>query len=137
MLETLQTFMTTVSSGSTAWLSHHHWQNVASKAATQTKAPEPRKEVEDLPEYSLADVSEHATLSDCWIVMFDRVYDVTKFIDEHPGGQYIMLESAGRDATLAFRGSRHSKDAYDMLDKYLIGILPEVCSFIQEYSINY
>src|SRR6218665_4142064 len=135
MLGTLQTFVTSVSNGSTAWLSQHHWQNAASKAATQNKAPEPPKEVEDLPEYSLAEVSEHANLSDCWIVMFDRVYDVTNFIDEHPGGQYIMQESAGRDATMAFRGSRHSKDAYDMLDKFLIGILPEVSLVCRIFEI--
>jgi cytochrome b involved in lipid metabolism len=36
------------------------------------------------------------------------------------------MENAGRDATLAFRGSRHSKDAFDMLEKFCIGILVEV-----------
>lgn len=78
-----------------------------------------------LPEFSLHQVSEHCTPDDCWIVIFDKVYDVTDFLLEHPGGEYIILESAGRDATIQFRGSRHGKDSYLLLTKYLIGILPD------------
>lgn len=78
-----------------------------------------------LPEFSLADVSEHYTSHDCWIVIYDKVYDVTEFLNEHPGGEYIILEFAGRDATIAFRGSRHGKDSYEMLAKYCVGVLIE------------
>jgi len=78
-----------------------------------------------LKEYSLQEVAEHCSPSDCWIVLFDKIYDVTSFLSEHPGGEFIILESAGRDATLAFRGTRHGKDSYDSLSKYLIGILPQ------------
>ncbi|KAI2806500.1 Regulator of nonsense transcripts upf2 [Blomia tropicalis] len=123
MLQTLQNFASTVSSTANTLLSQHHWQNVASKVSTTSVSE--TKSIEDLPLITLAEVSEHWMPNDCWIVVFDRVYDVTDFLDEHPGGQYIMLEHAGRDATLVFRGSRHGRDAYDMLDKYLIGILPE------------
>jgi len=76
-----------------------------------------------LPEYSLSEVSDHCSPDDCWLVIYDRVYDVTNFLNDHPGGEYIILEFAGRDATIAFRGSRHGKDSYQMLDKYLIGDL--------------
>lgn len=79
----------------------------------------------DLKEYSLMEVREHSIASDCWIVIYDHVYDVTSFLSEHPGGEYIILEWAGRDATLAFRGTRHGKDSYESLSKYLIGVLPE------------
>jgi len=77
-----------------------------------------------LPEYSLNQVSFHSSPDDCWIVIRDRVYDVTKFISQHPGGFDIMMEQAGRDATLAYRGVGHSDDAEDDLERYLIGILP-------------
>lgn len=79
----------------------------------------------DLKEYSLQEVAEHSSPSDCWIVLFDKIYDVTNFLPDHPGGEFIILESAGRDATLAFRGTRHGNDTYDSLSKYLVGILPE------------
>lgn len=78
-----------------------------------------------LKEYSLSEVSEHSSPTDCWLVIYDKVYDVTPFLIEHPGGEYIMLEFAGRDATIPFRSSRHGKDSFDILKNYLIGILPE------------
>lgn len=73
--------------------------------------------------YSLSEVSQHETFDDCWIVVFDKVYDVTSFLLEHPGGEEVMLENAGRDATLAFRAVGHSALAVRALDEYLVGIL--------------
>jgi cytochrome b5 len=46
------------------------------------------------------------------------------FFFQHPGGDDILLEYAGRDATLAFRGSGHSEDAIKLLEKFEIGELP-------------
>lgn len=114
MLQTFQNFASSV---------HEHWQTATTTISNVGKA---KVDFDDLPQYTLSEVSQHWQSSDCWIVVFDRVYDVTDFIDEHPGGSYIMQEHAGRDATLVFRGSRHGPDAYDMLDKYLIGVLVEV-----------
>ncbi|ENN76258.1 cytochrome b5 [Dendroctonus ponderosae] len=74
---------------------------------------------------SLQEVSWHDTFNDCWIVIYDRVYDITDFLNEHPGGEDILVEHAGRDATVAFRGSGHSAQAIKALDKYLIGELPQ------------
>ncbi|CAK1602903.1 unnamed protein product [Parnassius mnemosyne] len=73
---------------------------------------------------SLAEVSQHDTPRDCWVVIYDRVYDITTFLDEHPGGADIMLEYAGRDASTAYRSSGHSKMAAKALDRFLIGELP-------------
>ncbi|KAJ3654765.1 hypothetical protein Zmor_013932 [Zophobas morio] len=73
---------------------------------------------------TLAEVSWHDNASDCWIIIYDKVYDVTDFLDEHPGGSDILLECAGRDASVAFRGSGHSSQAMRALDRFLIGELP-------------
>ncbi|CAC9886142.1 unnamed protein product [Aureobasidium pullulans] len=35
----------------------------------------------------------------CWVVLYGNVYDVTKFVPEHPGGAKIILQLAGQDAT--------------------------------------
>lgn len=48
---------------------------------------------------------------------------MTNFLLEHPGGEEVILENAGRDATLAFRGVGHSALAVRALDEYLVGIL--------------
>nr|XP_053636568.1 uncharacterized protein LOC128691704 isoform X2 [Cherax quadricarinatus] len=74
---------------------------------------------------SLSEVASHDTHNDCWIVLYDKVFDVTKFLLEHPGGEDVIMEYAGRDATIAFRGVGHSVPALQALDEYLEGILPE------------
>lgn len=48
------------------------------------------------------EVSKHNKRGDCWVVIHDKVYDVTDFLDDHPGGSDIILKYAGRDATKAF-----------------------------------
>lgn len=73
--------------------------------------------------YTLSEVAEHDTYNDCWIVIYDRVYNVTEFIEQHPGGAEMILEYAGRDGSIAFRG--HSRLAIDSLKLYEIGELPE------------
>ncbi|KAK5645783.1 hypothetical protein RI129_004247 [Pyrocoelia pectoralis] len=73
---------------------------------------------------TLEEVSWHDTISDCWIVIYDRVYDITDFLKEHPGGHDVLLDYAGRDGTCAFRGVGHSKAAHGALKEFLIGELP-------------
>lgn len=73
---------------------------------------------------TLAEVAYHDTPNDCWVVIYDRVYDISTFLDEHPGGGEIMLEYAGRDASTAFRGSGHSRMASKALERFLVGELP-------------
>ncbi|KAG9315419.1 FMN-dependent dehydrogenase-domain-containing protein [Chiua virens] len=52
--------------------------------------------------YNLAQVAKHKTRSSCWLIIRDKVYDVTDFLFEHPGGPQVILEFAGRDATAAY-----------------------------------
>lgn len=73
---------------------------------------------------TLDEVSYHDTMQDCWIVLYDRVYDITDFLEMHPGGHDVLLEHAGRDATIAFIGTGHSKAAFASLKMYEIGELP-------------
>ena len=37
------------------------------------------------PKFTLEEVAKHATLNDGWIVVFDRVFDITMFAVTHPG----------------------------------------------------
>jgi len=60
-----------------------------------------------------------------WVVIHDKVYDITKFLDEHPGGEEILIENGGMDATENFEDVGHSSDAREMLDEYYVGELAE------------
>lgn len=75
--------------------------------------------------YSLKEVGEHTDKKSTWIIIHDKVYDVTKFLEEHPGGEEVLLEQAGKDATESFEDVGHSTDARTMMKEYLIGELNE------------
>ena len=57
-------------------------------------------------------------------MIFDKVYQVTEYLMKHPGGEEVMMEYLGYDATMAFRGVGHSEVAFRTLQAYLVGILP-------------
>jgi len=68
---------------------------------------------------SMKDVAKHNTRDDCWMIIHGKVYDVTSWIDKHPGGDIIM-SYAGMDATDvfdAFHDSRH----YVYLPGFFVG----------------
>ncbi|GAB4819524.1 hypothetical protein N2152v2_006570 [Parachlorella kessleri] len=73
--------------------------------------------------YTLAECQEHTTEKDCWLIIEGKVYNVTNFLDEHPGGYDIVVAAAGKDATESFEEIGHSNAAKQMLADYLIGDL--------------
>lgn len=75
--------------------------------------------------YSLDEVAKHTSKSDLWIVVWNYVYDITKYQEEHPGGRDFLLENAGTDATTAYEDIGHSTDAREILENYRIGKLNE------------
>lgn len=78
-------------------------------------------EEEDLKAYTLDEVSQHNTVEDLWVIYNGGVYDITKYIDEHPGGEEVVIDVAGMDATEAFEDIGHSDDAREILKGLLIG----------------
>ena len=40
--------------------------------------------------YTEDQVAEHWSEDDCWVIIDDKVYDLTSFIQEHPGGSTII-----------------------------------------------
>jgi cytochrome b involved in lipid metabolism len=50
-----------------------------------------------------------------------KVFDVTKYLDDHPGGAEVMLDVAGQNADEFFEDIGHSKEAREELKKYYIG----------------
>ncbi|KAG5252189.1 hypothetical protein OIU76_008392 [Salix suchowensis] len=71
--------------------------------------------------FTLAEVSAHNSRKDCWLVIEGRVYDVTKFLDDHPGGDEVLLSATGKDATDDFEDVGHSSAARAMMDEFYVG----------------
>lgn len=42
------------------------------------------------------EVAEHASRKSCWVIIEGQAYDLTDFLDEHPGGSDVILRYAGR-----------------------------------------
>ncbi|EFO17101.1 cytochrome b5 [Loa loa] len=80
-------------------------------------------EKKDLKQYTIAEVAAHNDASSTWLIIDNNVYDVTKFLEEHPGGDEVLLEQAGQNATESFKDVGHSRDAVAMTKEYLIGYL--------------
>ncbi|KAG6855898.1 hypothetical protein H0H87_009578 [Tephrocybe sp. NHM501043] len=76
--------------------------------------------------YTAEDVASHTTAASCWVSRNGKVYDVTKFLNDHPGGDDYILKYAGKDIGEVMRDKDehdHSESAYDMLDEYIVGRL--------------
>lgn len=71
----------------------------------------------------IEDVKPHSSAEDLWMIIYNKVYDITEFSLKHPGGIEVLIDCGGVDATEAFEDVAHSDDALDMLEPYFIGDL--------------
>lgn len=74
---------------------------------------------------SFKDVQEHKSRDSVWFVIHNKVYDVSKFLEDHPGGEEVLLEQAGCNATEIFEDVNHSADAKELLKTFFVGDLHE------------
>ena len=83
---------------------------------------------------NMAEISKHNSSSDCWMLISGKVYDITNFFGSHPGGNRVMAQTCGTNATDAYLtkdpnaksasgGRNHSSNARSMLTDYYIGNL--------------
>lgn len=70
---------------------------------------------------TLEQVKLHHTPDDLWMIIYNRVYDITSFSKDHPGGVEVLYDCGGADATQAFEDVGHSDQAFTMLGPYLVG----------------
>jgi len=74
-------------------------------------------------EFTYAEVAEHSAKKDLYLVIHDKVYNTTSFVDEHPGGEEVLLDVGGQDATEAFEDVGHSDEAREILEGLAVGTL--------------
>ncbi|KAJ3362064.1 fatty acid alpha-hydroxylase [Allomyces javanicus] len=75
---------------------------------------------------TLAELAEHKSETDLWVSHKGRVYNVTQFANDHPGGADLILEYAGQEIDQVMADAdihEHSDGAYDMLAEYYVGPL--------------
>lgn len=79
-----------------------------------------------LPTFLSSEVAEHNTADSCYVTIGTRVFDVTDFIDSHPGGGELVLEYGGKDVTEILKDEishTHSEAAYEVLEDSFVGFV--------------
>ena len=87
-------------------------------------AEEPTKDDKGRPFITRATLAQHGTREDCWMSISGKVYDVTKYLEDHPGGEEVLIDRAGKDATEDFEDVGHSNEARKQLKAFEKGELP-------------
>lgn len=73
--------------------------------------------------FTREEVAKHNTAKDCWIIIDSIVYDVSKFIGMHPGGESVLLDVAGKECTEEFYGLHRHEVIQKFGPKYKIGLI--------------
>lgn len=103
--------------------------------ANSRQAPKPLQGASEQAQlFTMNDVSRHNSKDDCWTVISDNVYDLTGYVNRHPGGDEI-LQACGTDASTLFNsrqdvggqsigsGTPHSEVAREQLARLRVGRL--------------
>tara|TARA_Y100000996_G_C22408035_1_gene595998 strand:+ start:516 stop:812 length:297 start_codon:yes stop_codon:yes gene_type:complete len=64
------------------------------------------------------DVKLHNSENDAWVIINKKIYDVTNFLSQHPGGKKILLKACGTDATDDFE-MLHNVNVLDKYSSYI------------------
>lgn len=68
-----------------------------------------------------AEISKHNNPADCWMIYSGKVYNITSYFGQHPGGDGALSSYCGKDGTVAFNSEGHSSYALSLLGNYYIG----------------
>jgi cytochrome b involved in lipid metabolism len=60
-------------------------------------------------------------VDDLWVLVDGKVYDLSTFYKQHPGGYDIIEEYAGKDASKVFKDAGHPASAKKEMESYLVG----------------
>jgi cytochrome b involved in lipid metabolism len=101
----------------------------ALKAVTGSGAvsasPAPGQSAANTVQLTSGEVAKHASEASCWLIINNKVYDATNYLNAHPGGKGRILAYCGTDATTAFATKdgegQHSDTANQILGSYYIG----------------
>ncbi|XP_014485730.1 PREDICTED: cytochrome b5-like [Dinoponera quadriceps] len=81
--------------------------------------------------YTAEEIAREVQNGSLWIVIHNSVYDLTKFYVQHPGGEEVLFDLAGKDGSQCFDSVGHSEEAIMLRDIYKIGDLEEDASLEQ------
>lgn len=102
------------------------WSSLIGAPAVPSTTQSPTAAPADPPAGTItaAEVSQHSTPDDCWTIIDGAVYDMTPFLNQHPGGSAAIAGLCGGDGTAGFRGQHGGASAPNsQLESLKIGVL--------------
>lgn len=76
--------------------------------------------------YTMDDVAKHNTPTDCWVAIRGGVYNLTTWINQHPGGKQAILSLCGKDGTTAFTGQHGGQEQPEQtLASFKVGVVAQ------------
>jgi cytochrome b involved in lipid metabolism len=76
------------------------------------------------PVFSLSDIASHKDQVSCYTAISGSIYDLTQFVNMHPGGKEPILFVCGKDGTEVFMNQHHGLVKYmKVLARYKVGAL--------------
>jgi cytochrome b involved in lipid metabolism len=85
------------------------WEKRIGPIASQTPTPTPTDTETPGTGITVAQVATHNKATDCWIIIKSNIYDLTSYIQQHPGGAGVLTNLCGKDASSAFE-TQHSTE---------------------------
>merc|ERR1712137_468320 len=70
--------------------------------------------------WSKEEIERHNKPNDCWLIVDNKVYDVTEYVEDHVGGVEAISKHAGKDNTAGVFGPQHPERVKDLLEDYFI-----------------
>uniref|UniRef100_A0A914WMX5 Cytochrome-b5 reductase n=1 Tax=Plectus sambesii TaxID=2011161 RepID=A0A914WMX5_9BILA len=90
------------------------WIKVSNNKDLSGTGGRPRKVTEE-------ELAKHCTQGDCWMIVHDKVYNVSAYMEYHPGGELELMRGAGTDATPLFTEIHPWVNYESMLRTCLVG----------------
>jgi cytochrome b involved in lipid metabolism len=99
-------------------------EETSTKVETLTETESPSEPEEKY--YTMEEVQKHNSRESCWTIVRGDVYDLTKWIDKHPGGDRMILNLCGKDGTQAFERKHGGEEKPEKaLEQFEIGKLKQ------------
>ncbi len=97
---------------------------ISGSTIVETNSDSNKIENSENTELTVQEVGEHNSENSCYTIIDGKVYDLTSWISQHPGGKEAILKLCGTDGTSAFRGKHgYNEKQQKILDGLYLGDL--------------
>lgn len=100
------------------------WASLTSRTANhQLRGVQPDTPPPQFVRVPKTELRRHASRLDCWTALNGKVFNITPYLDFHPGGVDEIMKCAGTDGTSLFNKYHSWVNAERMLESCMVGVL--------------